>query len=590
MTQINAEVLLVSDLFLRGEFIVPWHQRYYDWDSTQVSELLVDIDEALTEGRSSYFLGSIMLIRRDGKLEVNDGQQRLITLSLIFAALSRRFEQPPDYDSECVALCTRVLFVLPHSALASPRDRTHLLTRFSPPKQDRARFGQIVRGREIGTNGKLTSAWQTIGLFVRGMGSTRAKTFLEFLAMKVEIAVLHVPVTEDINSIFEALNGRGKTLDDLDLIRNHLYSYFSGSKDGVRRQTMHERIESALATTRTASKSQAYFRCFFQCEYGFLQKNRFYRETRQQIRSHSELQPCGDYAYGLVERLADLSGVELFRTMTSSVPSADLVGRFRGASRTGTSKRHLGTFLRELHSYTVVHPLLFALMRQFIRHTDSSSRRRTARALHRSISDLTSFVMRVSFCALKFEPSKFEPTLANCAHRVSHPNDIEDLDIFEDLRELDDLDVMSDTRFIEYMAGMHMSDARRAKRYLFGINTRLQADSSVIDINGCTVEHVLPKSSDYWHGWQGFSKVGPDLSSWVTHMGNLTLLGRADNRPSSRFNASYAAKSEVFTDSSFQITRNLSRRFPEWSPSAIEKRSEKLAKEASKVWKFSRVS
>ena len=590
MTQIKAEVLLVSELFQRGEFVVPWHQRYYDWDSTQVTELLVDIDEALTEARSSYFLGSIMLIRRDGKLEVNDGQQRLITLSLIFAALARRFEQPPDYDSECVALCTRILFVLPYTSLASPRDRTHLQTRFSPPKQDRSRFGQIVRGREIGTNGKLTSAWQTIGLFVRGMGPEKAKSFLEFLAMKVEIAVLDVPVTEDINSIFEALNGRGKTLDDLDLIRNHLYSYFSGSEDIIRRQTMHERIESALATTRTASKSQAYFRCFFQCEYGFLQKNRFYRETRQQIRSHSEVQPSGNYAYSLVERLADLPSVELFRTMTSSVPSAALISSFRGASRTGRSKRHLGTFLRELQSYTVVHPLLYALMRRFIQHTDSSSRRRLARALHTSISNLTSFVMRVSFCALKFEPSKFEPTLANCAHRVSHSRDIKDLDILEDLQELDDLAVMNDTRFIEYMAGMHMSDARRAKRYLFGINARLQADSSVFDINGCTVEHVLPKSSDHWHGWLGFSEVGPDLSSWVTHMGNLTLLGQADNRPSSRFNASYAAKREVFADSSFQITRNLNSGFTEWSPSAIEKRSEKLAKEASKVWKFSKAT
>lgn len=588
MTQVKAEVLLVSELFQQGEFEVPWHQRYYDWDTTQVTELLIDIDEALTERRSSYFLGSMMLIRRDGKLEINDGQQRLITLSLMFAALSRRFEQAPDYDTERVALCTRLLFVVPDTALAVPHDKTHLRTRLSPPRQDRSRYGQIIRGREIGTNGKLTSAWQTISLFVRGLGSQKTKEFLDFLSASVEIAVLDVPVTEDVNSIFEALNGRGKTLDDLDLIRNHLYSYFSGTGDGVRRQTMHDRIEHTLGTTRTVARSQAYFRCFFQCEYGFLQKNRFYRETRQRIRSRAQGLPPGQYAYDLVERLAHPSSVELFRTMTSNSPSVDLIKSFRGASRTGNSKRHLGTFLRELQSYTVVHSLVFALLRQFIQHTDSSSRRDLARVVHTAISDLTSFVMRVSFCALKFEPSKYEPTLANCAHRITHTTDISDLDILDDLHDLDDLDVLSDSHFIEYMSGMRMSDPRRAKRYLFGINSRMQPDSSVFDINGCTVEHILPKSSEHWPDWHEFSESGSDLSSWVTLMGNLTLLGLGDNRSSRHFNSNYPAKRDVFADSSFQITRDLNRLYPQWNPRAIAKRSERLAKEAANVWKFSR--
>ena len=71
-------------------------------------------------------------------------------------------------------------------------------------------------------------------------------------------------------------------------------------------------------------------------------------------------------------------------------------------------------------------------------------------------------------------------------------------------------------------------------------------------------------------------------------MGNLTLLGRGDNRSSRHFNSDYSTKKNAFADSSFQITRDLNRLYPQWSPYAIEKRSEKLAKEAAKVWKFSR--
>ena len=86
MTRITSEVLLVSQLFFRGRYTVPWHQRYYDWTVEQVTELLVDLKEALDEGRGSYFLGSIMLVAGEDVWEINDGQQRLITLSLLCAA------------------------------------------------------------------------------------------------------------------------------------------------------------------------------------------------------------------------------------------------------------------------------------------------------------------------------------------------------------------------------------------------------------------------------------------------------------------------------------------------------------------------
>lgn len=105
MTQITSEVLLVADLFTKGRFAVPWHQRYYDWTEEQVGELLFDLKEAVDERRASYFLGSIMLVDTNGVWQINDGQQRLITLSLLLASLCRRFaarrksESPRDRKS-----------------------------------------------------------------------------------------------------------------------------------------------------------------------------------------------------------------------------------------------------------------------------------------------------------------------------------------------------------------------------------------------------------------------------------------------------------------------------------------------------------
>ena len=287
-----------------------------------------------------------------------------------------------------------------------------------------------------------------------------------------------------MNSIFEALNGRGKTLDDLDLIRNHLYSYFADSANEVRRSSIHESIESTLAITRTPVRSEMYFRCFFQCEYGFLHKGRFYRDTRACIRAEASSAPTGDYVYELITRLTDAATVELFRTMTAVIPDKDLLANFLKCSKTGAAKRNLSTFLRELRHYTVTYPLLFSLLRRFVHESDGRRRRRVARIANDFIRDLTSFIMRLSFCLPKFEPSRLEPAIAECSHLITRASDIADVDLRDALCKLDDIGIMHDTRFVDYMSNVRIADARRVKRLLFGISHRFQPDSSVLRIDG----------------------------------------------------------------------------------------------------------
>ena len=118
---IKAESKLISHLFYMGRFAVPWHQRYYDWASGDVEALLHDIDEALRDNRISYFLGSIMLLstRQSKHWEINDGQQRMITLSLICASLSRRFRNEGKSQHEAQAI--RMTFERDANEMASPR-------------------------------------------------------------------------------------------------------------------------------------------------------------------------------------------------------------------------------------------------------------------------------------------------------------------------------------------------------------------------------------------------------------------------------------------------------------------------------------
>ena len=71
-------------------FRIPVYQRPYAWEREQVEELLDDLQAAMDRNEDEpYFLGSIVLIKRDGQPEsdVVDGQQRLTTLTMLLCVL-----------------------------------------------------------------------------------------------------------------------------------------------------------------------------------------------------------------------------------------------------------------------------------------------------------------------------------------------------------------------------------------------------------------------------------------------------------------------------------------------------------------------
>ena len=73
------------------DFLIPDYQRPYAWGTEQAAELLDDLSGALDRDEGEpYFLGSIVLIKQPDvpRAEVVDGQQRLTTLTILFAVLA----------------------------------------------------------------------------------------------------------------------------------------------------------------------------------------------------------------------------------------------------------------------------------------------------------------------------------------------------------------------------------------------------------------------------------------------------------------------------------------------------------------------
>ena len=589
-TVINAEVTLFSELFHKGVFRVPWHQRYYDWKKDDVQALLQDLNQAIQERRDCYFLGAIMLIEDNPQSWViNDGQQRMVTVSLFCAVLCRRFARE-SLGSQREGLALRLLFDLPATSTSRLSDANRYRPRIDPPGHDAMRYRQMIRGNTIGTNGMLPSAWEEIEKFFSAMSLADTERYFDFLLGKLEVACLWIPSHIDPNAIFETINCRGKPLDDLDLTRNFLYSHFNDDAEAQRRRSVHEHLERVRTVLRSSLKASEYMRCCLQCRYGFLRRNHLYRDARDAIRAQRDKrpgsnEPLADYAFELAERLGWAAGIELFRTMTAKTPNPEFLREFEQHSRTTGKRRCLAVYLQELQAYKVTQPLVFALLSRYVKEQDDRKRRGVARRVDANLARLAAFVMRTAFVALKFEPSHFETEFSNFAKIIESADVIPDEEFRDFLKECDNANfgVLNDSRFRESIVEGRMTGARKIKQFLFGINGLGQRDALVLDERQYTIEHVLPKSFQHWSGWTGFTPS--ECEEFAERVGNLTLLGLSDNKPGDKYNASFAKKHESFRDSGVALTRELAKH-EDWTPAIVRARQAEMAERATRVWVF----
>ena len=108
MKDIDGKAKTVREILKDQRYSIDYYQREYRWQRKQILELIDDLTEQFldsysdkdgrqdVEGYEHYFLGSIILSKRDGKLFIVDGQQRLTTLTLLLMVLNRRQNGRPD--------------------------------------------------------------------------------------------------------------------------------------------------------------------------------------------------------------------------------------------------------------------------------------------------------------------------------------------------------------------------------------------------------------------------------------------------------------------------------------------------------------
>jgi hypothetical protein len=291
--QINAKVSSLREILNElSQIDVPWYQRTYKWENTQVDDIFHDVVfYAWDAGSRGAFLGSIVFApgEENEAWEIIDGQQRITTLTVLLSVLAHSL-----LDIAPTSPIIGEVFTLLHRQDGSPK--LHL------KELDHAIYIEIVAKYRKGVLQKyeqgdknaadflsqslLFKAYELVQEMVDGAVSSacREKGFerqkaTELLIYSLLDAVRLVRILAPDNSdgikIFESLNASGMPLEEDELIKSSFYMHAKSNRYAQDRvQALWEGREDSISSMlKTSSKRSRFLRSYWLSNHHFVRKD-----------------------------------------------------------------------------------------------------------------------------------------------------------------------------------------------------------------------------------------------------------------------------------------------------------------------------
>ncbi len=201
-------------------YVIPVYQRKYDWKEDNCRQLYEDLKKIIFDKRDSHFFGSIVSsVMGSGattEYHIIDGQQRLITVTLLLLAI-RNLIQQKKVTAEEPQLDEQIYERFLISKWAKEDDRIKL----RPVKSDREALIKLFGDEEdYDPTSNLTLNYS----FFCNMILKEELSVDDLYAAigKLEIISITLDQNDNAQLIFESLNSTGLALTEGDKIRNYI--------------------------------------------------------------------------------------------------------------------------------------------------------------------------------------------------------------------------------------------------------------------------------------------------------------------------------------------------------------------------------
>lgn len=240
-TPLNASANSAGAIFSNNMFEIPRFQREYSWGDDEVDEFWTDLKGALEQ--DSYFLGLMIFTSQSekagGRKLVVDGQQRIITVSLLANAL---YHEAIASDRKALAERIQATFL---RSIDYSSDEQLPRVKLSDAVDDSTFQALLANGEapavSNGDDGSVSA--RMIASYLSLVGKVREDLrpdpfkrlgkWTEFLTNRLYLATFVHPNSDSAYQVYEVINTRGKDLTTADLLKNYILSQ-AGSQESDR--------------------------------------------------------------------------------------------------------------------------------------------------------------------------------------------------------------------------------------------------------------------------------------------------------------------------------------------------------------------
>lgn len=534
-------------------YVVPRFQRNYSWQQEQWEDLWNDIQELGTE--DAHYMGYMVLQRRDrNQFEIIDGQQRMVTLTLLILAymgklqtfieaatdVANNRERLEEIRSRYIGVKNLITLSVDSRLTLNRNNKTYfkgICDQLVPsnPRQLIQSNRLLKKAFEYFTS-KITA---TTGLAI-------AQQIEQFTASLIFTKIV---VQDSINAykVFETLNARGVQLSTPDLIKNYIFSTIAatGSVNDTELDELDEKWSGILAQLGEKNFTD-FVRYLFNSTHSFVTKKELFKQVKAQYHSpelaaaYLNTMETGATIYTALLHphetwwnsvddtyLATRPYLEAFKLFGLKQPNIILLAAYRRFSPSEFVK---------MTQYLYVLSIRYNII---CNHSANEQERR--------YNDIAQQIADGTFS------------------RASH---VKNSSAFKELYPTDEVFQNIFTRY-------KMPSRRFAKKIRFLLAEIENHFGRGVDYRKVTLEHICPyRPTQDW-----ITSFGEGVHEVQDRLGNMVLLDRDELG-----RISYEEKQRLYVDSPFRLATKVAES-PEWTLASVNNFQSWLAERAIRTWR-----
>ncbi|HEX2788138.1 MAG TPA: DUF262 domain-containing HNH endonuclease family protein [Ignavibacteria bacterium] len=558
----------IRQILNSGPYRIPRFQRPFSWQNEQLIDFLDDIFNLIeSQETEPLYVGAFVFnnenMRTTGKLEIIDGQQRLISITLLFVAI-RDICNELEFDDLKAGIQTNYI--------EAKDDRNNLYYRivFHTDSQNDFYDKYFLKidhdnlKRNILESVEAKNIYNAYKYFYdRIKNHLKSKiykkndekyTFLEKLRdtiTNILAVAIEVDSEEVAYQVFETLNSKGLTLSQTDLLKNLILKKYRPERELDRAKMTWDTIISNLEKLKL--QPERFVRYYWLSKYKFISGKYLYKSIKREITNYKSL---------LSELLTESEVYAIINTPNKENFSKDI----------HSNEIFESLKLLKLIGIQQCDPLMLSMFRAYKSKRISKSQLKNTIKLIENFS----FLFRMA----GKNPSGIERTYSKFAILTQNCKDGNEFDT-KVLKELKKTFKEKKPTYDEFEAPflkLNFLDDRGLCFVILDRINRKENNQNNLNLFNFTLEHILSDNPD-----SCWNLTAEQIREYVHLIGNLTLLENELNVNAD--NKCIKDKIKYYKDSEYKMTRKL-KKLKEWNQNTINDRSITLAKYAyMHIWK-----